>query len=231
MKYPRNTRIFRGQLDMAPVACLFFATALMLFLHSQMVFVPGVSLDLHPSKDTNRPSLFIDSENLFHYGASTMSQSAFAKKLRADVEKGRAPNTLILEVDPGASTNAVNAVRTLAAELSIALEPPGMRIALPVSPEQPGVNGPSVIVAVNANGQFFYENQLVQKEADLEAKLAAAVAAAQAPLTLELKMDRAVVVDTFVRLSDMARKAGFGRVVIATRPALRPTENPKLDGR
>lgn len=106
-----------------------------------------------------------------------------------------------------------------------------MRIALPVSPEQPGVNGPSVIVAVNANGQFFYENQLVQKEADLEAKLAAANAAAKTPLTLELKMDRAVVVDTFVRLSDMARKAGFERVVIATRPALRPPENPKAEVR
>src|SRR3954469_6376834 len=196
MKFPRNTRIFRGQLDMAPVACLFFATALMLFLHSQIVFVPGVRLDLNPSKDTNRPSLFIDAEDLFHYADSTMSGSAFVKRLRADAEKGKAPNTLILQVDMGASTNAINTVRTAAAELSIALEPPGMRIALPVSTNQPGVNGPSVIVAVNANGQFFYENQLVQKEADLEARLAAAAAAARAPLTLELKMDRAVVVDT-----------------------------------
>jgi biopolymer transport protein ExbD len=181
MKFPRNTRIFRGQLDMAPVACLFFATALMLFLHSQIVFVPGVRLDLNPSKDTNRPSLFIDAEDLFHYADSTMSGSAFVKRLRADAEKGKAPNTLILQVDMGASTNAINTVRTAAAELSIALEPPGMRIALPVSTNQPGVNGPSVIVAVNANGQFFYENQLVQKEADLEGKLAAAAAAARAP--------------------------------------------------
>src|SRR3954470_17377297 len=104
MKFPRNTRIFRGQLDMAPVACLFFATALMLFLHSQIVFVPGVRLDLHPSTDTNRPSLYIDSEDLFHYGASTMSQSAFLKRLRADAEKGRAPNTIVLQADIGAST-------------------------------------------------------------------------------------------------------------------------------
>src|SRR3954447_6953409 len=172
MKYPRNTRIFRGQLDMAPVACLFFATALMLFLHSQIVFVPGVRLDLHPITDTNRPSLFIDSEGLFHYAGATMGQSAFVKRLKADAEKGRAPGAIVLQLGLGAPTNAVNAVRIVAAELSIALEPPGMRIALPVLPNQPGVSGPSVIVAVNANGQFFYENQLVQREADLQAKLA-----------------------------------------------------------
>ena len=231
MKFPRNTRIFRGQLDMAPVACLFFATALMLFLHSQVVFVPGVRLDLNPSKDTNRPSLFIDSEDLFHYGDSTMSGAAFVKRLRADAEKGRAPNTIIVQVDMQATTNAINTIRTAAAELSIALEPPGMRIALPVSTNQPGVNGPSVIVAVNANGQFFYENQLVQKESDLESKLVAAAAVARSPLTLELKMDRAVVVDTFVKLSDMARKAGFDKVVIATRPALRPVEDPGLENK
>jgi biopolymer transport protein ExbD len=231
MKFPRNTRIFRGQLDMAPVACLFFATALMLFLHSQVVFVPGVRLDLNPSKDTNRPSLFIDSEDLFHYADSTMSGAAFVKRLRADAEKGRAPNTIIVQVDMQATTNAINTLRTAAAELSIALEPPAMRIALPVSTNQPGVNGASIIVAVNANGQFFYENQLVQKESDLQAKLAAAQAAARSPLTLELKMDRAVVVDTFVKLSDMARNAGFDKVVIATRPALRPVEDPALENK
>jgi biopolymer transport protein ExbD len=228
MKFPRNTRIFRGQLDMAPVACLFFATALMLFLHSQTVFVPGARLDLHPSKDTNRPSLFIDSEDLFHYGEETMSAGAFARRLKGDAEKSRAPGTILLEVDPGASTNAINDLRTIAAELSIALERPGMRIALPVSPDQAGVNTPSVIVAVNANGQVFFENQLVRKDEDLEARLAKAATAAREPLTLILRMDRAVAVETFVKLSDMARKAGFSQVVVGTRPALRPVEAPTL---
>jgi biopolymer transport protein ExbD len=228
MKFPRNTRIFRGQLDMAPVACLFFATALMLFLHSQTVFVPGVRLDLQPSRDTNRPSLFIDSEDLFHYGDETMSSGAFARRLKSDAEKSRAPNTILLQVDPGASTNALNALRMVAAEMSIALEPPGMRIELPVSPDQAGVNMPSVIVAVNANGQVFFENQLVQKDADLEARLTKAAAAAREPLTLTLRMDRAVAVETFVKLSDMARKAGFAQVVVGTRPTLRPVEAPTL---
>jgi biopolymer transport protein ExbD len=228
MKFPRNTRIFRGQLDVAPVACLFFVTAILLFLHSQIVFVPGVRLDLHPSADTNRPSLFIDSDDIFHYGDSTMSRSAFVKRVRADSEKGKAPGTIVFQVDPGASTNSVNEVRKLAAELSIALEPPGMRIALPEIPDQPGVNTPSVIVAVNANGQYFYENQLVQREADLQAKLARAAADSREPLTLVLRLDRAVAVDTFVRLSEMARKAGFQDVVVGTRPPLKPVSDSML---
>ena len=228
MKFPRNTRIFRGQLDMAPVACLFFATALMLFLHSQIVFVPGVRLDLNPITDTNRPSLFIDSENLFHFADETMSESAFAKRLRADASKGRAPSAIVLQIDPAASTNSVTTIRELAAELSIALEAPGTRISLPVSPDQPGVNTPSVIVAVNANGQMFYENQLVQRDADLETRLANAAAAAREPLTLILRMDRAVAFETVVKLSEMGRNAGFKQVVMATRPSLRPVEAPKL---
>jgi biopolymer transport protein ExbD len=228
MKYPRNTRIFRGQLDVAPVACVFFMTALMLFLHSHIVFVPGIRMDLHPRSDTNKPSLFIDSEDLFHYAGGAMSQAGFIRRLRDEAENFRAPHTIMLQVDAAASTNALNAVRALAADLSIALEPPGMRIALPVSPDQAGTKAPSVIVAVNANGQFFYENQLVQKEADLENRLVAAAAASREPLTLVLRMDRAVQIGTFVRLSDMARKAGFQNVIVGTRPSLKPVEDPLL---
>ena len=102
-----------------------------------------------------------------------------------------------------------------------------MRIALPVVPDKPGVNTPSVVVAVNANGQYFYENQLVREESDLQAKLAQAAAVSREPLTLVLKMDREVVVDTFVKLSEMARKAGFANVLVGTRPSLRPVEQSK----
>ena len=57
MKLPRNTRIFRGQLDVAPVASIFFMTAILLFLYSSIVFTPGVRLDLHPILSTNATSV------------------------------------------------------------------------------------------------------------------------------------------------------------------------------
>lgn len=223
MKLPRNTRIFRGQLDVAPVACVFFMTALMLFLHSQTVFVPGVRLDLHPSNITNQPSLYIDSQDVFHYAGSAMSQASFSKRLRAEAEKSKAPASILLQTDQGASTNAVNEVRTLAAELSIGLEAPGTRILLPELPDQPGAKSPSVIVAVNLNGQFFYENQLVRDVKDLQSRLGLAARASKEPLTLILRLDRSTQVDTFVRLSEMARNAGFKDVIVATREPLKPT--------
>jgi biopolymer transport protein ExbD len=226
MKYPRNTRIFRGQLDVAPVACVFFMTALLLFLHSSIVFTPGVRLDLHPNVSTNHPSLYIDSDDLFTYAGVRMSRSGFLKRLRGDVTKGRAPSTILFQTDPSASTNAVNDVRAIAAEFSIALEAPSTRIELPEIPDQPGTEGASVTVAVNLNGQFFYENQLVPDEKALEAKLTEAASNSREPLTLALRLDKAVAVETFVRLSEMARKAKFEHVIVATRPPLKPAESP-----
>lgn len=227
MKYPRNTRIFRGQLDVAPVACVFFMTALLLFLHSSIVFTPGVRLDLHPNTDTNHPSLYIDSENLFTFAGVRMSKAGFLRRLRSDAEKGKAPNTILLQTDPLASTNSVNDVRAIAAEFSIGLEAPSTRIELPESPDQPGAKEPSVIVAVNLNGQFFYENQLVPDEKALERKLKEAAINSREPLTLALRMDKLVPIEIFVRLSEMARKAGFNHVIVATRPPLGPVAEAK----
>jgi biopolymer transport protein ExbD len=224
MKYPRNTRIFRGQLDVAPVACLFFVTAILLFLHSQIVFTPGVRLDLHPITDTKRPSVYIGADGLFSYAGERMSQSSFEKKLRSDAEKNTLPTALVLQVDPRVSTNSVNTVRELAAELNIAIEPPGTRIELPETPDQPGAKSPSVVVAVNLNGQFFFENQLVINSQDLQQRLIRAAKESREPMTLVLKLDKAVAVDTFVQLSEMAREAGFRDAILATRPALKPVE-------
>jgi biopolymer transport protein ExbD len=222
MKYPRNTRIFRGQLDVAPVACLFFVTAILLFLHSQIVFTPGVRLDLHPSADTNRPSLYIDSDNIFHYADSTMSAASFAKRVRADAAKGKLPATLVLQTELGVSTNSINIVRELAGEGLFTIEPPGARIELPELPDQPGVNTPSVTVAVNMNGQLFYEMQLVKEKSELQERLAAAAKKSTEPLTLIL--DKAVAVETLTELSEMARQAGFRNTVLGTRPPLKPVE-------
>jgi biopolymer transport protein ExbD len=222
MKYPRNTRIFRGQLDVAPVACLFFVTAIFLFLHSQVVFTPGVRLDLHPSADLKRPSLYIDGEGLFVFQGTRMSQSSFEKRLRSDAGKNTLPTTLALQVDPRVSTNAINKVQELAAELGFAVEPPGTHIELPETPDQPGAKSPSVIVAVNLNGQFFFEDQLVSKKEDLRQSLVRAAKQSREPLTLVLRLDKAVAIDTFVQLCDMARDAGFADVILATRPMLKP---------
>jgi len=46
MKFPRHAKIFRGQLDVAPFAAVFFCLLLLLTLKSTFVFTPGVSVEL-----------------------------------------------------------------------------------------------------------------------------------------------------------------------------------------
>ena len=221
MKLPRNTRIFRGQLDVAPVASIFFMTAILLFLHSSAVFTPGVRLDLNPILSTNAPSVYIDSEGVFHYADSLLSEAAFDRRIRNDSQEGRAPRSFILQTEPAAPTNAINTVRKLSAELGIPIEAHSARIELPEVHDQPGVTGPQLVVAVNMSGQYFFENQLIAST-NLPAKLAAAAKASNEPLTLVLKLDKAVAVDTLINLSQIAREAGFSRVAVATRPPLSP---------
>jgi biopolymer transport protein ExbD len=45
MKFPRNARIFRGQLDVAPFAGVFFLLVMFLLLAS-LVATPGIQIDL-----------------------------------------------------------------------------------------------------------------------------------------------------------------------------------------
>ena len=46
MKFPRNTKIFRGQFDAAPFAGLLFVFIILLLVHPSLVFLPGVPVNL-----------------------------------------------------------------------------------------------------------------------------------------------------------------------------------------
>jgi biopolymer transport protein ExbD len=63
---------------------------------------------------------------------------------------------------------------------------------------------------------------LVPDEPALEAKLKDAARNSKEPLTLALRLDKAVAFETIVKLTGMARKAGFSHVILATRPPLKP---------
>ena len=51
MKFPRNARIFRGQLDASPFVGVLFLVAIFLLLNSSLVFVPGVAINLPEAAD------------------------------------------------------------------------------------------------------------------------------------------------------------------------------------
>ncbi len=97
---------------------------------------------------------------------------------------------------------------------------PGVPIELPDGPDLPGVTGATVVVAVDRQGKFYFDSQVIA-ETNLPTRLAAAVAGSpRDPLTLVVQADKAVPQDLVVRLGRMARNAGIKKALLATRPQL-----------
>lgn len=138
MKFPRNARIFRGHLDVAPFAGMFFLLIIFVLL-SSLVYTPGFLIRL-----------------------------------------SQAP----------------------AGDMS-------------------GVSGPTVAVALDPNGQLYYENQPIQRE-ELRRRLIKEAQKSREPLTLVIMEDRDVTHDMEIRLVELARdpKVGINQVLWKTRPRL-----------
>ncbi|HZT23419.1 MAG TPA: biopolymer transporter ExbD [Verrucomicrobiae bacterium] len=103
--------------------------------------------------------------------------------------------------------------------LTMLLPAPGLRVALrpPAAADLPGVETPTVAVAVDAAGRYYFADQLVS-EAQLRAGLSNAVVQARAPLTLVIHADKAVTYEQLVRLTLLARDAGITHALLATLP-------------
>ena len=140
MKFPRNARIFRGQLDAAPFVAVFFLLIMFVMLGS-LVHTPGV------------------------------------------------------------------------------------RIKLPVSEGFPGPGGPTVAVAVDAAGRFYFRSRHVS-ERELTAELRAASSNAPAPLTLVVLADAAATSESWMELAAIAREAGIYELSLS---ALPPVIQPEGD--
>ena len=142
MKFPRNARIFRGQLDAAPLALVFFLLVIFLMLGS-LVYTPGV------------------------------------------------------------------------------------RLQLPVTEGLPGMDRPSVSVAIDASGRVYYQNQVVERDF-LRERLKEAAAKSSEPLTLLIQADKDVSYEMLVNLAVLARDAGVVDAWLATLPRAVAAPGQKL---
>ena len=97
---------------------------------------------------------------------------------------------------------------------------PGVPIELPEGGDLPGIAGATVVVAVDRQGKFYFDNQVIT-ETNLHARLSAAVAKSpKEPVTLVVQADKAVPHELVVRLGRMARSVGIKQALAATRPQL-----------
>jgi biopolymer transport protein ExbD len=98
---------------------------------------------------------------------------------------------------------------------------PGVPIQLPEAIDMPGTDRATAVVAVDATGHFYFENQLCD-EPRLKERLQAAVQRSPEPITLIIQSDRQATVGVMVRLAGLARGLGIREVLQAVRP---PTES------
>jgi hypothetical protein len=77
----------------------------------------------------------------------------------------------------------------------------GLPLQLPaVADNLPGTDKPTVAVAVDANGRFYFANQIVTED-KLKSALKTAVQKSRVPLTLVIHADKTVTYDQFIHLT------------------------------
>ena len=95
MRLPRHARIFRGQLDAAPFAGVFFLVLIFITFNSQLVFTPGVRIQL-PQADglpgTTNPTIevAVDRSGQFYFANQVIAEAELKQRLRAAAEKAKA---------------------------------------------------------------------------------------------------------------------------------------------
>jgi biopolymer transport protein ExbD len=93
----------------------------------------------------------------------------------------------------------------------------GIPLRPPTASDLPGVDKPTVAMAVDATGRFYFENQIVS-ELVLSNCLKATVVGAHEPLTLVIHADKAVTYEQIAHLSLLARDCGITNALLATLP-------------
>jgi len=122
MKFPRNARIFRGQLDAAPFAIVFFLLIIFVMLGS-MVYTPGVRLNLPVAEDlpgTDKPTIAVamDASGRLYFDNQLIDEPRLKLKLRqAAAEKPGL--TLLLQMDQSAQGGKLVHLMMLAREAGI----------------------------------------------------------------------------------------------------------------
>lgn len=90
MRFPRNAKIFRGQLDVAPFAGVFFCLVIFVLFSSSLVSTSGVRIDLAQADSvsgSDGPSavVAIDAAGAYYYGNRVIGELELREQLRGAV--------------------------------------------------------------------------------------------------------------------------------------------------
>lgn len=124
MRFPRNAKIFRGQLDTAAFASVFFLLVIFLLLHSAFVFVPGVKLTLPEAGEwpgvigPTRVAV-LDRHGQVYYENQAITEERLRVRLAEAVQRSPEPLKLVVFCDEAASNSAWLRLARVAREAGI----------------------------------------------------------------------------------------------------------------
>ena len=124
MRFPRNAKIFRGQLDAAPFAGVFFLLVIFLLLNSTFVFTPGVHIQLPELGDlpgVANPTrvVALDRYGQVYYENQVIAEDRLRTRLREAARDTKEPLTLVVQADKKVTLDAWMRLSNLAREAGI----------------------------------------------------------------------------------------------------------------
>ena len=109
MKFPRNARLLRSQLDVAPFASVFFLLVIFMMLGS-LIYTPGARVALQLPRanglaGTDKPtvSVAIDADGRLYYQNQWIEEKALHGRLEEVARKSSEPLTLVVYADKSVS--------------------------------------------------------------------------------------------------------------------------------
>lgn len=124
MKFQRNVRISRGQLDVTPFAGMFFCLLIFVMLAS-LVYTPGVRITLPTSDQTlsgvagPTVSVALASNGQLFCRNQLVTESNLVEYLTAERQHQKEPLTMVLQADKDVTLQQLNHLRDIAASAGI----------------------------------------------------------------------------------------------------------------
>ncbi|MDB6024676.1 MAG: hypothetical protein JWM68_899 [Verrucomicrobiales bacterium] len=209
MRFPRNAKIFRGQLDFAPLAGVLFLLVIFLLLGS-LISPPGIRLQLASVADLNKSPgkkyVLVTRKGEIVYENKT-NRLEDLELVRMELKKLPVDETVFLQVDSGAPKEVSARVRQV---LSVSVD-------LPSADNLSGTENRTLVLAINLGGQFFFQNELVRED-QLRDRLQKAKGNAKEPFTLVVLADKSTTDETIVRIGEIAQQADIRELLLAGTP-------------
>jgi biopolymer transport protein ExbD len=123
MRFPRNARVFRGQLDASPFVGVLFLLLIFLLLNSALVFTPGVPLELPEGDGWSGPTnptvtVAVDGAGELYFQNQVTTEPQLAAQLASAVSRHE-PLTMVLLTDRRVPSETIVRLLSLGRRLGI----------------------------------------------------------------------------------------------------------------